>query len=378
MGFAAVARVTEDRWIACAVRDEIEFGLKPGGELKIETTICNEIRASGQEVVIDHVAEDESYRQHHTPAMYGFQSYISMPIFYPDGNFFGTLCAIDPRPARLNRPEIVKMFRLFADLVMLHLQALERTEQVQDNLRHERDMAARRERFVAMLSHDLRNPLAAIDAGAEMLKRETLSNRGTNALQLVQRSVQRMVALVDDVLDVARVRLGTGVPLVRKNTLTQADLEQVIDELQSAWPDRAITTAFAITREVPCDRSRISQLFSNLVGNALAHGAADAPVHVEAHCRDGVFEFSVANQGKPIPEEVLASLFEPFSRHSDSIQHNGIGLGLYIASEVAHAHGGTLDVSSSVHETRFWFRMPLPQDDQRRSLGNAEHGRMRQ
>lgn len=178
MGFAAVARVTEDRWIACAVRDEIGFGLKPGGELKVETTICNEIRSSGQSVVIDHVAEDESYCRHHTPAMYGFQSYISMPIFYPDGSFFGTLCAIDPQPAKLNRPEIVKMFRLFADLVMLHLQALEGTEQAQDNLRHERDMALRRERFVAMLSHDLRNPLAAIDAGAEVLKRETLSNRG--------------------------------------------------------------------------------------------------------------------------------------------------------------------------------------------------------
>ena len=101
MGFAAVARVTDERWIACAVRDEISFGLKPGGELKLETTICNEIRASGEAVVIDHVAEDEAFCGHPTPAMYGFQSYISMPIVRPGGAFFGTLCAIDPRPARL-------------------------------------------------------------------------------------------------------------------------------------------------------------------------------------------------------------------------------------------------------------------------------------
>ena len=100
MGFAAVARVTEDRWIACAVQDEIAFGLKPGGELKVETTICNEIRASGEPVVIDHVAEDEAFCGHPTPAMYGFQSYISMPIVRRDGAFFGTLCAIDPRPAQ--------------------------------------------------------------------------------------------------------------------------------------------------------------------------------------------------------------------------------------------------------------------------------------
>ena len=90
MGFAAVARVTSDRWIACAVRDEIQFGLKPGGELKVETTICHEIRQNHQAVVIDHVAEDELYAHHHTPAMYGIQSYISMPIMLKDGSFFGT------------------------------------------------------------------------------------------------------------------------------------------------------------------------------------------------------------------------------------------------------------------------------------------------
>ena len=79
MGFAAVARVTADRWIACAVRDEIAFGLRPGGELQVATTICNEIRDSGQPAVIDHVAEDEAFCGHPTPKMYGFQSYISMP-----------------------------------------------------------------------------------------------------------------------------------------------------------------------------------------------------------------------------------------------------------------------------------------------------------
>jgi GAF domain-containing protein len=78
--FAAVARVTDDKWVACAVRDEIAFGLVPGSELKLETTICNEIRQHHNPVVIDHVAEDELFANHHTPAMYGFQSYISFPI----------------------------------------------------------------------------------------------------------------------------------------------------------------------------------------------------------------------------------------------------------------------------------------------------------
>jgi GAF domain-containing protein len=88
MRFAAVARVTEDRWIACSVLDEIDFGLKPGGELKVESTICNEIRQSREPVVIDNVAEDQVWCQHNTPAMYGFQSYISVPIVLADGSFF--------------------------------------------------------------------------------------------------------------------------------------------------------------------------------------------------------------------------------------------------------------------------------------------------
>jgi GAF domain-containing protein len=98
MGFAAVARVTADRWVACHLLDKIEFGLEPGDELKVKTTICDEIRASGQCVFIDEASANPLWRKHHTPAMYGFESYISIPILLQDGRFFGTLCAIDPAP----------------------------------------------------------------------------------------------------------------------------------------------------------------------------------------------------------------------------------------------------------------------------------------
>ena len=125
MGFAAVARVTEDRWVACQLIDTVDFGLQPGGELKIETTICQEVRARQEPVVINHVAENEYYAGRLVPAMYGFQSYISMPIILPDGRFFGTLCAIDPRPACVDTPEIIGMFKLFAELIGFHLSAQE-------------------------------------------------------------------------------------------------------------------------------------------------------------------------------------------------------------------------------------------------------------
>ena len=138
MGFAAVARVTEDRWVACAVRDDIGFGLLPGGELEVRTTICNEIRDSGHAVIIDHAAADNNFCGHPTPAMYGFQSYISMPIVRKNGTFFGTLCAIDPKPAILRTPQTIGMFRMFADLIAFHLEAQDRLARSEEALIDER------------------------------------------------------------------------------------------------------------------------------------------------------------------------------------------------------------------------------------------------
>ncbi len=126
MGFAAVARVTDDRWIACCTLDHIGFGLAPGGELKVESTICDEIRDHRQPVVIDDVAQDERYRDHHTPRQYGLRSYISVPIVLDDGSFFGTLCAIDPQPARPSSPEILPAFELFAGMIALEIGARRR------------------------------------------------------------------------------------------------------------------------------------------------------------------------------------------------------------------------------------------------------------
>ena len=114
MGFAAVARVTEERWIACQVIDKIEFGLDPGDELRIKTTICEDIRACGTAIVIDHVSADEQWRTHHTPMLYGFESYASFPVFLDDGSFYGTLCAIDPAPRALSAPKVVETMAAYA------------------------------------------------------------------------------------------------------------------------------------------------------------------------------------------------------------------------------------------------------------------------
>jgi signal transduction histidine kinase len=360
MRFAAVARVTEDRWIACSVRDDINFGLKPGGELKVETTICHEIRQSGEAVVIDHVSEDAGYACHHTPRIYGLQSYIAMPIRLTDGSFFGTLCAIDPEPHRLKTPETIEMFEMFAEVIGFQLSAIIRTDVAEADLLDLQSASALREQFIAVLGHDLRNPLASLSGGVSLLRKETSSKKGVQILDLMQGSVVRMSALIDNVLDFARGRLGGGIALTRKaDVALEPILQQVVDELRTGAAGRTIETDFALPDPVNCDPSRFGQMVSNLLANSLTHGAPGEPVRFHAATDGAELELWVANGGKPIPEAIRERLFQPFFRDEAMPSQQGLGLGLHIASEIAKAHGGLIEVASTPQETRFTFRMPL-------------------
>jgi GAF domain-containing protein len=180
MGFAAVARVTGERWTACSVRDEIAFGMVPGGELELETTLCHDVRQSRDAIAIDDAREDAIYRGHPAPAKYGFQSYVSVPIVLADGSFFGTLCAIDPRPAHVKTPETLGMFKLFAELIGVHLDNIARLQSSEARLADERKTAELREQFIAVLGHDLRNPLRAILGSADLLLRTPMDGSPRN------------------------------------------------------------------------------------------------------------------------------------------------------------------------------------------------------
>ncbi|MET3826941.1 GAF domain-containing protein [Sphingomonas echinoides] len=114
MGFAAVAHVTDQTWTACHVIDRVEFGLDAGDELDLKTTICNEIRDHGRPVAFDSASNDSDWQMHPTPILYGFESYISLPITLSDGQFFGTICALDPAPAKVDRPEVIATMQRFA------------------------------------------------------------------------------------------------------------------------------------------------------------------------------------------------------------------------------------------------------------------------
>lgn len=225
----------------------------------------------------------------------------------------------------------------------------------------EREASQLREQFIAVLGHDLRNPLASISSGVRLLtERETVSARGERILSLMLGSVMRASELVDNVMDFARGRLGGGISLSRDALAPLAPvLEQVIAEIVSVAPDRMIQSDIAIDEPVDCDRVRMGQMLSNLLGNAVTHGSKAEPIAVKASAANGTLTISVANGGAPIDEATRARLFQPFFRGELRANQVGLGLGLHIASEIAKAHGGVLEVTSDERETRFTFSMPM-------------------
>lgn len=359
MGFAAVARVTKDRWIACAVEDRINFGLGVGGELKVETTLCHQVMSLSETVAIDHVKKDPVYFDHHTPKTYGLQSYISIPLFLTNGDFFGTLCAIDPNPASVNNEKTINMFKLFAELIAFHLETFQKLSDAEEKLAEEQNNTETREQFIAILGHDLRNPVGAISTASQLLNRISTEDRSSKLVKIIQDSTVRVRGLIDNMLDFASGRLGGGIVLNYENTDTLHNtFQQVISELQTIHPNREILADLSLKNEVKGDYKRIAQLFSNLLGNAISHGEKNVPIILKAKSDHDMFEMCVINKGKKIPLETQEQLFKPFSRGKVNQMEKGLGLGLYIAQEIAVAHQGKITVISTDEETCFTFSFP--------------------
>lgn len=218
-----------------------------------------------------------------------------------------------------------------------------------------------REQFIAVLGHDLRNPLASISSGLRMLKRDLPDTElVAKVYPIMVGSVVRMTTLIDNVLDFARGRLGGGITIELNATEPlEVLLKQAVDEFEYSNASGRIESKFEINETVSYDKQRIGQLVSNLLANALTHGAEDQPVNIHAFIEGDTLKIEIANAGNPISEKAMQNLFKPFFRDEVSESKQGLGLGLYIASEIAKAHGGTLTVQSTEQETRFTFAMPL-------------------
>lgn len=216
-----------------------------------------------------------------------------------------------------------------------------------------------REQFMAVLGHDLRTPATAVSLSAQILRRTELNDQQAGLVDRIVSSMRRMDRMIGELLDLARIR-GGRIPLAPKALDLREVYDDVLAELQVAWPARTITVDIEGDVRGRWDEGRLAQVLSNLLGNALAHGSADHPVQVRMRGEPNEVEIEVHNVGAPIPEDLMNHLFEPFRgvQPENKGPHAGLGLGLFITHAVVEAHAGRITARSDPHGTTFTVRLP--------------------
>lgn len=345
MGFSAVARVTGDKWIACAVKDDIGFGLKPGGELVLETTICNEIRGHGQPVVIDEVAADDQFCGHPTPKLYGFQSYISIPIFLKNGTFFGTLCAIDPRPFPLKSLKMATLFNLFADLISYHLLT-------QDEIRQ----------YNHISSHTLQEPLRKMRLFTDQMADHSDLPAGSKVIVLAK----KVNTLAGDFSEMIKELTDFRQLNDPKHDFEVVDLNEVVSDVLDRLRLKVAEKKAVINRgelhSVYASAAQMRQLFYHLLSNALNFTspgtipvirissneltAAQLAARGNLNADLSYFEICIEDNGIGIARDQLDNIFDLFSRLHPRREYEGLGMGLSLSKRIVTNHGGAISLRS--------------------------------
>ena len=370
MRVALVGEVSESTWRSIQSIDSAGLGISSGMILDINRTFCKDVRSSRVPVWFGDALAHPVFQDNPIPGMYGFRSYISVPLMLTDGSIFGTLCTLDPEPKPVDEQQVQSMNDVAA-LVAAQIDALrshDADSRTIDGLKEQGDMVGRqlaeyeqsnaelqrvakqREEFIGVLAHDLRNPVQAIRAGVDLLGLGALTDSQQKVLGHINDSADRIAELIDVTLDFARGRLGTGIALKLE---PWSDLSGVLAmacrEAMRPYPGRNCEVDLQLPVTFVCDAARLCQLLANLVINAAIHGTPGQPIHVKGRSVGAGIEISVANQGV-IPAAQMGHLFEPFARPQERRLDSGLGLGLYIAAQIAKAHGGTLTVTSSSDE----------------------------
>lgn len=343
---------------------------------KINRTLCKWIGRAPEDVLgkrlrdLLNIAGAIFYETHFAPLlrMQGFFDEVALDLMKADGMVLPVLANAaerrdDAGNVLFTRLTIIRATqrrqyeRQLVEAREAAREAQQRLEGINLELSAEREL---REQFIAVLGHDLRNPLAGLSGGVGILSQKHDDPKSVRVLRLMSESITRMGGLIDNLMDFARGRLGGGIGIERTpGKRVEPILVQVVNEMKAGHPDRLIEMRFDLRQPIDVDHARIAQMFSNLLGNAISHGAEDRPIVVEATVSDDYFLLTVVNGGEPIPLAAMDRLFQPFYRGEVRPSMQGLGLGLYIASQIAQAHGGRLDVKSDAVETRFIFRMPL-------------------
>jgi signal transduction histidine kinase len=255
----------------------------------------------------------------------------------------------------LQRPLNVQ---LFLSSVRSAVRARRRQYQMRDLYRELEHAVQLSDMFVSILGHDLRDPIGAIKLAAEIIVRISPDARALRPAGRILTSADRMARMIQQLLDFARARQGGGIPLHLGGMHLGELCRQAIQELEDANPEASLQLHDIGELYGVWDADRLAQVVTNLVGNALRHGTRGKPISVEVDGSDAsIVRLRVENFGT-IAKQALPMLFEAFKRTATSTSRTGLGLGLFIAREIARAHGGDIGVESSGGRTTFEVTLP--------------------
>jgi len=221
-----------------------------------------------------------------------------------------------------------------------------------------------RDRFIGILGHDLRDPLTTVQIMARVLGRHPKLKPHTDR---IERSCERMLRMVGDVLDFARGHLGGGIPARPAPNDLGEIVQHTADEIAGANSDREVRVTLHGDLHANVDRDRVMQAIGNLLSNAIQHGKG--PIELTARGEQDAIVTSVTSHGTPIPSQELARIFDPFARSGEALERPGLGLGLYIVQQIALAHGAQCEVESKPDATTFAIRWPRGSTETRRVPG---------
>lgn len=218
-----------------------------------------------------------------------------------------------------------------------------------------------RETLLATLGHDLRDPLQAIMMAARMIEIREHSPSSSNLSKRISSSSSRMHRLISQILDISRLQGGMGLDIQRSPVDLRKLIGEIVNEARLAYPDNEIIIEVEDCGEVPLDTDRISQVISNLLSNTRHHGDLGRPATIIAFRRDDMLSISVSNHGAPIPPQIRNNLFKPYKKESLGNERNnrGLGLGLYIVSEIINGHAGKIEVGCDNGIVTFTVTLPI-------------------
>lgn len=380
MGFAAVARVTDDRWLACSVKDNVNFGLAEGGELKVETTICNEIRDSRKEVVFEHASQNEQFRDHHTPKMYGLESYISFPIILKNGDFFGTLCAIDSKPASVNRPEVLGMFKLFSELISFHLQSIDLVNRSQNAITESskkiNDTTTENQLYKQISGHNIQEQVRKISLFSDVLTGDTNAEdmpkikKTAARIHAISKELSSMVGYVNKYSTINNT--NEAYEIVNLNDL----LQEVETDLSAELKAQNITLQYNELPLLQGIRLQLKELFFYLLTHALVFSNEQISASVKVYMgnlkdedvkgllpqEEGLnyCEIIVEEKGIGVDDYQLENVFDIFLHLSEKKASQKYGAGLAYCRKIVQNHNGIITAQHLPNNTGVAFHIILP------------------